>query len=63
MEIFMYFWLNCFDKYCHIERIPVVVKNTDYLFGKASETFESDKLQLCLLTVLKSMIMNKVELI
>ena len=48
METFMYFWLNYFDG--NIERIPVAVKNIDYLFCMASEIIESDKLHLFLLS-------------
>ena len=43
---FMYFWLNYFDEN-HIAKIPIGVKNIEYL---ASEITESDKLHLFLLS-------------
>ena len=46
---FMYFWLNHCDGN-HIKRIPIAVKNIDYLFRMASEIIESDKLHLFLLS-------------
>ena len=45
----MYFWLNHCDGN-HIKRIPIAVKNIDYLFRMASEIIESDKLHLFLLS-------------
>ena len=45
----MYFLLNYCDNN-HIERIPIVVKNIDYLFHMASEIIESDRLHLFLLS-------------
>ena len=46
---FMYFWLNYCDKN-HIERIPIRVKDIDYLFNMASEITEADNLHLFLLS-------------
>ena len=45
----MYFLLNYCDNN-HIERIPIAVKNIDYLFHMASEIIESDRLHLFLLS-------------
>ena len=45
---FIYFWLNYCDD--HIERIPVAVKNIDYLFRLASEINEANRLHLFLLS-------------
>ena len=45
----MQFWLN----YCdgnQIGRIPIAVKNIDHIFRMASETIESEKLHLFLLS-------------
>lgn len=42
-----YFWLNDSDK-VNLQRIPVYVKNIDYLYCMARETLESDKLYLFL---------------
>ena len=46
--MFMYFWLNYCDEN-HVERIPIAVKNIDYLFYMATEKLESDRLHLFLL--------------
>ena len=46
--MFMYFWLNYCDEN-HVERIPIAVKNIDYLFHMATEKLESDRLHLFLL--------------
>ena len=46
---FMYFWLNYCDKN-HIERTPIVVKDTDHLFCLASEIIEVDRPHLFLLS-------------
>ena len=45
---FMYFWLNYWNEN-HIEKIPVAVKNIDYLFNLASEMIGADNLHLLLL--------------
>ena len=47
---FMYFWLNYCDENHHIERIPVAVKDIDYLFHLASEIIKADRLHLFLLS-------------
>ena len=44
----MYFWLNYSDKN-HTERIPVDVKNIDYLFNMANEIISAGRLHLFLL--------------
>ena len=43
----LYLWLNDSDK-VNLERIPVSVKNIDYLYCMAREILESDKLYLFL---------------
>ena len=47
---FMYFWLNYYDENHHIKRIPVAVKDKDYLFHLASEIIKADRLHLFLLS-------------
>ena len=48
----MYFWLNYCDEnnYCHVQRIPIAVKNINHLFHLASEIIEADTLHLFLLS-------------
>ena len=46
----IYFWLNCCDEIHHVEKIPVAVKDIDYLFCLASEIIEADRLHLILLS-------------
>ena len=45
----MYFWLNYCDEN-HIERIPIAIENIDHLFRLASQTIETDRLHLFLLS-------------
>ena len=49
IETFLHFWLNYSNKNNYIERIPVAVKNIEYLFCMASELPEHDRLRLFLL--------------
>ena len=46
---YMYFWLNYCDEN-YIERIPVAVKDIDYIFRMVSEKIKADNLHLFLLS-------------